>query len=641
MNEIDKIFSSLSSHRHSKRLEAFAMIEGINTLTSLKKFITRTYEMNDNELYLIAINKLEKAALSSDIDTTSFAIEALNNFTFIPSSSLSSLAKDAMEKFCIERKISENYKNLCFRFATMNTVPDKRDFLFKLSTKYKFFAVVHLIVDQLQYGNDLKKIDAIKSLVQFQDTRGIFYIRTLTKSENMSLARTAIDSFATIGTILDAFWIAFSFEKLPKELASTAFSSIRKISPLLALIFFKLKYKSSSPDIKADILRECALIKTSTSLAFILKCFLKESSPFVLHEALKSIYNIETTKKISTLITYFEQSPPEKRFHLINIISDFHDERCRLFYMKVIESDGNFFVKRYSLEKLSFYRDPVTLALFFKIANDTNHPLRDVALTLIFSQFRTKYKKKVFGIIAALPVNDFLHYKTLKSMTSFIDETSLTNEVSTYLINQFKSGINSKVFITLDIFKYNHSSELFNFLVNEYGKPYSPDEKFYLEETLQFILDSYPYYITPSYSDTSILGIVEGLNFQQIDYRLLVHLCRLSISDDILFDITMNHRNNIVPRLENILLNRTLTFEEKRFITVYLIKSQASLTRRTIETIKDQFFKHYPREVKDTFISSLIKENDSSDFDFLNFNVYFSSNEQLRNKFYRYAGSLL
>lgn len=641
MNEIDEIFSSLSSHRHSKRLEAFSMIESISTLSALKEFITRTFEMNDNELYLIAINKLEKAALSSDIETTSFAIQALNNFTFIASSSLASLAKDAMEKFCIERKISENYKNLCFRFATRKTAPDKRDYLIQLSTKYKFYATVHLIVDQLQFGDDSKKIEAIKSLVQFRDSRGIFYIRTLAKSKNIELARVAIDSLSTIGTYLDALWIAFFFERLPVEIASTAFSSLRKISPLLALVFFKLKYRSSSPAVKVAILKECSLIKTSASLSFILKCFLEEKSHFVLHEALKSIYNIETTKKISTLITYFEKSPPEKRIHLINIISDFHDERCRLFYMKVIEGDANFFVKKYSLEKLSFYRDSESLAIFFKIANDPGHPLKDVALTAIFSQFKTKYKQKAFGMIKALPVNDFLHYKTLKSMIDFIDETSFNEEVSTYLINQFKTGISSKIFITLDIFKYNHNSEMFDFLIEEFSGKYSKDEKFYLEETIQFILNTNPYYITPSYSNTNVLGIIERLNFQQIDYRLLIHLCRLSISDDVLFKLTLKQNIHIGPRLENILLDKSLMFEEKRFITVYLIKSQANLTKQTIETIKDHFFNYYPRDLKDSFIEHLIKQQNSAYFDFINFNVYLCSNISLRNDFYRYAGGLL
>jgi hypothetical protein len=641
MNETDEIFSSLSSHRHSKRLEAFSLIEALTTLSSLQEFIIRTYEMNDNELYLIAINKLEKVALSSDIENASFAIQALNNFTFIENSSLSNLAKDAMEKFCIERKIPENYKNLCFRFATRKTDPERREYLFQLSTKYKFFATVHLIVDQLQFGDDSKKIEAIKSLVEFRDSRGIFYIRTLARSENVELARAAIESLSTIGTILDALWIAFFFERLPKEIAPAAFSSIRKISPLFALLFFKFKYKSSSSQVKIDILKECSLIKTATSLSFILNCFINENDPRVLLETLRSIYNIETTKKISTLITYFKKSPPEKRFHLINIISDFHDERCRLFYMKVIESDANFFVKRFSLEKLSRYRRPESLALFLKIANDPDHPLKNVALTSIFSEFSTKYKKKAFGIIAALPVDNFLHYKTLKSMISYIDETSFNDEVATYLINQFKTGVNSKIFMTLDVFKNNHNSDLFDLLVSEYGQPYTHDETFYLEETLQFILNSNPYYITPSYSNTNILGIIERLNFQQIDYRLLIHLCRLSISDDILFKITMAHKGLVGPRLENILMDKSLTFEEKRFITVYLIKSQSLLTMQTIETIKDQFFSYYPRDLKDSFISYLIKGNNSANFDFINFNVYLSPDESLRNEFYHFAGGLL
>jgi hypothetical protein len=309
--------------------------------------------------------------------------------------------------------------------------------------------------------------------------------------------------------------------------------------------------------------------------------------------------------------------------------------------MKVIDNNENLFVKRFSLEKLSYYRAPETLAIFFRIANDPAHPLKDVALTSILSQFKTKYKTKAFSIISSLPENDFLHYKALKSLAPFIDEIGLNGEIINYLFDQFKTGNNAKVFMTLDVFKYHHNSEIFDFLVKEFATHNSPDEKNYLEDTLQFILNTNPYYITPSYSNKNIHAIVEGLNFQQIDYRLLIHLCRLSISDDILFKITMNHCTYIGSRLENILLDKSLTFEEKRLITVYLVKSSVDLTPRTIDSIKEQFYSFYPREIKDAFLSLLIKDKNSINFDFINFNVYLSSNDHLRNEFYHYAGTLL
>lgn len=641
MQQIDDIFIGLGSHRHSKRLEAFAKIESLDTLELLENFIKRTFDQQDNELILIAIHKLEKTVFSTDIETTTFAIWALNHFITTADSSLSYIAKEALEKFCNERTISENFKNLCFRFATTQTPPEHRDFLFQLSTKYKFFAVVHLIVDQLQFGTNDKKIVAIRNLVKFRDSRGVFYIRLLAKNENTEIARAAIESLSTIGTILDALWLAFFLQRLPEEIYPTALSTIRKISPTLALLTFNVRYQSASHSTKIEILKECALIKTSQSLHFIMKCFLSENDPAVLHEALRSIYNIETTKKISTLISFFGKCTYEKRIHLLNIISDFHDERCRIFYTTLIGSDATSFIKGLALEKLCHYHHPATLALIFKMANESSHPLRGTALTSIFLNFKTKYKIKAFKIISSLPENDFLHFKTIKALPNFIDEVGLNEDIHEYLVRQFKAQSIDKTFMILDIFKYHHNSKVFELLVQEYKTTTNTDEKIYLVETLQEILNKSPFYITPSYPHSNILEVISGLSFQLIDYRLLIHLCRLAISDENLYRAIEEHKGLVTTRLENILQDINLSFEEKRYITVYLIKLQANLTGNTVNIIKNIYFNYYPRDLKDAFLALLIRSKNIEDFDFLNFNVYQSKNEIIRNEFYQFCGSLL
>lgn len=640
---IDDSLLKLNSPHIAVRNEALNHLHNIRDIDEVNYFFKIAKESeHDDYIYNIIIN-CENNLKVIDVDRSKLCVYILFFFHHRKAGRIRELARKVLQNFFRNTDINDPLKAHCLRFAWRELDNQSRRLVIKFMVDFKYDELSYLLLDVFQY-DDIKVFKAtLDALIFFKETRANRFLRVKLQTElqDTDLLADIISAIGKLGSFID-YQMVKSFIKHSddKVIAATLMAlpnlSLPRSLKDLAKLFPNLKSEH-----KKNMLHAVSNTNSIESLLFLLN-LLQKNYQNDLNLIQWAIFNISVRKKVKTIIHYYHHAQDNIfKYHLLNILADFHDDRCSKLYQHIIEHENNKLFRIVAIESLGTYDD-------FKAKNT----LENIFLShteFSLSAFQGLLKSSLSSMLSALS----RYFETPEIHTVAHDQLALSylrNE-STINIQHAINYISEKIqspnleikLMAIDAVKVHHNSETVSTLL-QLTKTENHIVQDSARNILHAVINHFPYYISPKNLSAEMLETIACIDYFKADYKLILHTVNIyEMAKSLKLKKVLNKNLKILEiRLNTILENQTITQHDQINLIYFMLMNSMGLSPANSQLVIKELYPLLEDQVKQLFLRQILESQNSKPFHFVTDEIFhLGLHDVFREEYRAYLESVL
>jgi len=353
---------------------------------------------------------------------------------------------------------------------------------------------------------------------------------------------------------------------------------------------------------------------------------------------------LQLKKKIKTIINNFNSKNKNTQYRLLNILSDFHDSRCKDHFIQVYNSTNEHYLRLVCINLLRPYTDKLTNMFIKDIHQSTKDEHIKLACARTLLNQPRIYSKKFFK---ELIDSESISENTILLMIKYI-QNSKSNQALENTQDFIKSCLSSNnkniVLSSLMAIEVHHNEKLFIDLLVHFNDTKMKFAAKHIEMTIINMLIKFPYYLNTHNIDSLPTSILNNFNIYAIPYQLLIHLIRLSLltPNESLRSFIKDNNKKICTRVQQIFNDFSMSAEECIFLINFLIDQSFVFNQRSFDLITKFYFKELNIKQKNKFLTIVLKNKNIYSFDFIHTEYdYIMKSQDLKNSYFNYVGDYL
>lgn len=641
---INNIFDQLYHKDFNSKQKAIETLMGIRSASFLEMILKRVQENSEDESNIFVLTLCENILKEDNLEASYWALIILSKLRASDSHFIAIKALSICDFYFRNQNIITSYKAYTIqRIWNKSSTEDKKYFIEKIS-EYKIHSLINLVISTFSNTEDTLLIESIQAIKSLKDTRGNSELRKLLKHKNTKVQSLAIETLGETGGVFDYVLIRKFLYTSNFELIKTAITATRKLLGNNSVFVFSKLYSSLIYDTKKFLINEFSKINSPKSLKFLINLMEKEKHRKLITNIEWAIYNISTKKKIKTIINNYNLKSKNTQYRLLNILSDFHDSRCKDHFIRVYNSSEEQYLKLVCINLLRPYTDKLTMMFIEGIySKNKDENLKLACVRTLLNQPRV-YSKKFF---ATLVKSEKIDENTILLMIKYIQNTKSNYTIDStqdFIKNCLSSDNKNIVLSSLMAIEVHHNEKLFKELLSHFNDTKMKFASKHIEMTIINMLTKFPYYLTSNNIESLPSPILNNFNIYEIPYQLLIHLIRLSLLSphESLNLFIQNNNKKICARIHQILNEFSMSSEESIFLINFLIDQSYSFNQRSFDLITQEFFSELNTKQKNKFLTIILRNKNIYSFDFIHTEYrYIMKNQDLKNSYFDYVGDYL
>lgn len=600
---------------------------------------------NDDSV-IIVIGMCEDILKENDTSIAHHAIYILNFIIHHSTQILAIKAEETLFAYFKSSNIINSHKALNIEKTWQNILPKDRYFIVDIIQNFKYHTLVNLLLDNFKEKDKKLIIKSIYALNQLSETRGNRFIRECLHNSDKGIIKASITALGKTGLYWDARLIQKFLNDPDQHIRSVTIKAMRKLLGKNALKSFKNVFDQQPTGIQKIILEEITTLRSPKALFYLLFLLNRSDMNHLYNTIEWGIYNIQTKKKIGTIINFFPTATTKTKYKILNLLGDFDDDKCCKHFTSLLDSNEATMIKSLAAHHLTHYNDKLTIISLKRIVQTTkNRILRYSAIKSLLNMSHDIAKEMIENLL--LKHEDLtdeiimLICKNLKSQTRLFDN----DLYKIFLFEILQTGTNDTILSVLKILPMKHNFEIFQLLIELYHDPDYKILKEHIALTQLHIVLDFPYYLSAETLDEDIGYLINLIDPYRANYQILLHLIRLDIlSDtDIIHSYIQKNKNKLSTKLNYIINKNQLTIEDLNMVLDYLFNEKLEIHKENFQFIIDNHFDNFPIDKQLIFLNQLLRDKSVEQYSFIIDQYYRIDKrpEYLKNQFHEYIESVL
>ena len=571
---------------------------------------------NDDQIYTLLIT-CENILESSTSKATRHCVYILIYFYSCSQGKIRDLSKKIAVDFFKNNVIIDQIKILSLSYSWKRSSDKEKRLIVEFIKDFKFGSLASLLIDITKSKDEELIIKSLNTIIYFKETRANRFIRTtLALNDNSRLFLKCLEAIGHVGSYIDLISVKKFLSSSHKETQRMAINSISNLAPNICLLYFKNIYFNLTKDLKIHLLHVVSDLNSINALNFLLEVHAKDYHNLLAHLEW-SIYNLSTKKKLKIIMRHYDKSKDVVfKYHLLNLMGDFHDTRCSDQYNHILKTESNSILRNAALENLGQYNN------FPNINFLKNLFLTDKELSLTAYHSLLRLSKSLLLVTLAYYIEDkSLHKKSHNLLTlSYIKNraTLKMDGVIDFIITMLKSDDIEIKLLAIDSCQIHHSKEIYEILIG-----FSQDDNIHISTqstmSLLQIVDSFAYYLSHKEIRSTEIHLLSKIDYFNSSYHLLTHVIRLEelTQNKELSSILRKNSRILAIRLNSLIHVNQITQLDQLHLVSFMLMNELKIDPKNISFIKKELYFHLDKEYQPVFLNQILDQELVDEFDFL------------------------